>query len=190
MSYICERCGKLVEDADKFGSGRFCSRACANTRNHSAETKERIRQGVNKQTICHCQFCGKEFNNLSACRSHERLCISNPNKIEIPSGQHRKKLQRPVTLYIHNKGIASTKVSLNITYGELEQYRQNHTVCEICGRAVSEVTKWDSKYAAKALCIDHDHSNNTFRGLLCQHCNRQLGWYENNRDKIKEYLGE
>ena len=51
MSYICERCGKLVEDRDKFGSGRFCSRACANTREHSTETKEKIRKGVNKYSL-------------------------------------------------------------------------------------------------------------------------------------------
>lgn len=31
MSYYCEKCGKLVSDEDYFGSGRFCSRACANS---------------------------------------------------------------------------------------------------------------------------------------------------------------
>ena len=69
MSYTCEKCGKITEE--KFGSGRFCSRACANTRTHSAETKERIRQGINKQTICQCRFCGKEFTTLAAKASHE-----------------------------------------------------------------------------------------------------------------------
>ena len=42
MSYICERCGKVVEDSDKFGSGRFCSRSCANSRQHSEETKHKL----------------------------------------------------------------------------------------------------------------------------------------------------
>lgn len=37
----CERCGKLM--TEKYGSGRFCSRACSNTRTHSEATKEKIR---------------------------------------------------------------------------------------------------------------------------------------------------
>ncbi len=42
--YICERCGK--ESTIKFGSGRFCSRACANKREHSEETKKKISESV------------------------------------------------------------------------------------------------------------------------------------------------
>lgn len=38
--HTCECCGKVM--IEKFGSGRFCSRACANTRKHSEETKEKI----------------------------------------------------------------------------------------------------------------------------------------------------
>lgn len=180
MSYTCENCGKITEE--RFGSGRFCSRACANTRVHSVETKERIRLGVNKQTVCNCQFCDKEFNNLTAKASHERLCPVNPNRLPNPSRQHEDKLQRHVVLY------GANKVTLDITYGELKQYREGQPVCEICGKAVSEVTKWDSKFAAKNLCVDHDHATGKFRGLLCQICNRQLGWYENNREKINQYL--
>ena len=58
MSYICEHCGKIVEECDKFGSGRFCSRSCANSHNHSEETKAKISASINKKTICERQFCG------------------------------------------------------------------------------------------------------------------------------------
>jgi hypothetical protein len=40
--HICERCSKVM--AEKFGSGRFCSRACANSRERSDETKNKIRK--------------------------------------------------------------------------------------------------------------------------------------------------
>lgn len=40
--------------------------------------------------------------------------------------------------------------------------------CEICG-------------AMGVMHIDHDHATNTFRGLLCRHCNYLLG---NARDRI------
>jgi len=39
--YKCQKCSKEV--IEKYGSGLFCSRSCANTRILSAETKERIR---------------------------------------------------------------------------------------------------------------------------------------------------
>lgn len=57
-TYICENCGKLV--TEKYGSGRFCSRACANTRKHSDETKQKIRKALVKPTETRfCNVCGK-----------------------------------------------------------------------------------------------------------------------------------
>lgn len=186
MSYICERCGKQTEDTEKFGSGRFCSRTCANIRVHSKETKDKIRKSITKNVECFCIYCNKDFTTLNAKSSHERLCSKNPDRLDNPS--IKNKLNNFVTLRNRDANSSSSKIVLNITYAELAQYRQEHTVCEICGRSVKETVKWDSKYAAKNLCIDHNHINNTFRGLLCQVCNRQLGWYENNKNKIKEYL--
>ena len=37
---VCETCGIVM--TSKYGSGRFCSRACANSRSHSAETRAKI----------------------------------------------------------------------------------------------------------------------------------------------------
>ncbi len=122
-----------------------------------------------------CRYC-KQYFTKSQIGGHEANC--------------RKRLgidpkDTPYRLYLKNN---SSYIDLDITYGELEEYRQTHPVCEICGKAVSEVTKWDSKFAAKNLCIDHDHNTGKFRGLLCQICNRQLGWFEKNQEKIIEYL--
>ena len=41
---ICEKCKK--EHDGTFGSGRFCSRACANSRTHSEATKEKMAKSV------------------------------------------------------------------------------------------------------------------------------------------------
>jgi hypothetical protein len=40
--HACEKCGVIMEI--KYGSGRFCSRQCANSKTHSAETKQKIRE--------------------------------------------------------------------------------------------------------------------------------------------------
>jgi hypothetical protein len=39
--HVCENCGKIM--TEKYGSGRFCSRSCANSRKHTEETKAKIR---------------------------------------------------------------------------------------------------------------------------------------------------
>lgn len=60
ISYVCEKCSKITNE--KFGSGRFCSRACANSRNHSIETKQKIKKTLisfyNKETK-ECIICKK-----------------------------------------------------------------------------------------------------------------------------------
>lgn len=69
-------------------------------------------------------------------------------------------------------------------YGiSIEEYNQmldsqNYT-CYICNKPVKD---------NKRLHIDHDHSTGKVRGLLCSKCNGALGWYENNFEKINEYL--
>ena len=182
MSYICENCGKLVEDQDKFGSGRFCSRACANSHKHSDEWKAKISAGIKKETECECQFCGKKFNNLTAKASHERLCKLNPNKLENKLGKknHQTKL---ASLYKTSRG-----EQLDVTNSFIEDYLDTHKKCEICGRTIEETVIWENKNAPKRLCIDHDHKTLKFRGVLCSVCNRQLGWYEANKDAINNYL--
>lgn len=42
--HVCEHCGKVM--TEKFGSGRFCSRACANSRNITDEVKNSISNGL------------------------------------------------------------------------------------------------------------------------------------------------
>jgi hypothetical protein len=43
----CEKCGRVMTVF--YGSGRFCSRSCANTRQHSEETKAKIgKSGLNR----------------------------------------------------------------------------------------------------------------------------------------------
>jgi len=51
--------------------------------------------------------------------------------------------------------------------------------CLICGKPNKN---------GHRLCVDHDHTTNKTRGLLCIVCNRNLGWYEKYKDVINKYL--
>jgi hypothetical protein len=106
-----------------------------------------------------CQQCGKEFR-----RTRGKFC-----SLECSRKHHRDN-----TFY---KG-------MDITLTELDRYRETHNVCEICGRP--ETIKINGNDCN--LAVDHDHSTNHFRGLLCYSCNTKLSWYENWKNNIEAYL--
>lgn len=167
-----------------YGSGRFCSRSCANTRKHTQETKIKISNSIkdyNNNTEFNCPFCNFKAKSHRGLTNHINHCKYNPNKIVHHNQKH--KLNNNLVKFRNN-------IILDITYAELNNYKQSHDRCEICGRTVEEANKYKGKYSSKQLCIDHDHFTNKFRGLLCQQCNRQLGWYENNKEAIDKYLNK
>lgn len=180
--HTCENCGVIMKEY--FGTGRFCSRACANSRGERPiETKYKISQALSKtkrtseqfieekelekfQRTEICPICGFK-TNLHGMRSHLAYC----------------KKKHGIKTFAKVVG-----VELDITVEDLSNYIADHPNCEICGKTIAETVKYTGKTAAKRLCIDHDHITGKFRGMLCQVCNRQLGWYEHNEEKIKRYL--
>ena len=63
--YYCEKCGKPVYE--KFGSGRFCSKSCANSRIQTDKINEKrsktlkARFNQNSKVFNTCIVCGNEF---------------------------------------------------------------------------------------------------------------------------------
>ena len=59
---------------------------------------------------------------------------------------------------------------------------QQHGLCAICGQP--------PRGNMNRLSVDHNHSTNTVRGLLCITCNRTIGYLENAewRAKADAYL--
>lgn len=75
--HTCEKCGKLM--LEKFGSGRFCSKACANSRERPRELRQQVSAklkafAINSNTVNqkhlvayaanpkYCSVCGKELS--------------------------------------------------------------------------------------------------------------------------------
>lgn len=81
----------------------------------------------------------------------------------------------------------STRNSLKKLYGiTLEQYQEMHEsqggVCKICGKTESSK---DYKYQKiRKLAVDHCHTTNKIRGLLCGNCNSILGHAKDSKDVL------
>ena len=162
---ICEMCG--IEHDGLYGSGRFCSSFCAH-KYSTAKNRDLINKKVSN-TLKDKSINDKDFKKL----------LSDNNKKAIKSIKEKSST--------NNVKIAN--VTLDITKEELEKYREDHPVCEICGKPEKIKTCRNSINPNK-LAIDHDHKTNKFRGLLCCDCNRKLGWYENLSKQINDYLSK
>lgn len=82
--------------------------------------------------------------------------------------------------------MAKSKYGLNANEFKELATRQNN-VCAICGEAETKVRQG----RVSQLSIDHCHTTQVVRGLLCGNCNAGLGMFEDNPVRLQaaiEYL--
>lgn len=74
--HICERCGKQFQgNASKYSCNRFCSRSCANKREHSLEVRSKIRSSlINSEKI---SFCKEKRERITKELGEKRLTEYN-----------------------------------------------------------------------------------------------------------------
>lgn len=69
----------------------------------------------------------------------------------------------------------------------LEQYNKileiQNGCCYIC-KQVNTSTKHKNSNEIRALAVDHNHATGTIRGLLCDKCNRGLGYFNDNAELL------
>lgn len=89
----CENCGKEITTI--FGSGRFCSRSCANTRVSTDELKAKVSEAVKEANQrhydagCKCEKCGVIFHTKDYSR---KLCFNClPRTIKHTKGKENPK---------------------------------------------------------------------------------------------------
>ena len=112
--HTCERCGKVM--TEKYGSGRFCSKSCANSHKHSEETRESISISINKhnkqlrdkklsrgqllqdtyeQNPAYCVVCGakleynKRTNKTCSSECYKALLSKTLSAVIAEKGLHR-----------------------------------------------------------------------------------------------------
>lgn len=132
-----------------------------------------------------CSCCGEvkpttEFTNLnikgkkwgfhSYCKEcknkkYKKYYLDNPEKC--------KKLVRNRIL----------KNRYGLTTEDLEKMlRDQDNKCAICGREL--FLHGASVDKNKIACVDHNHETGEVRGLLCDKCNRGLGYFKDNTDYL------
>ena len=85
--HVCERCGKVM--TEKFGSGRFCSWTCSNSRDLSEETKAKISASVN----AYYEDIGTA--GLTSTRKVEYVTQSNTGKTYALTEQYLAYIENP-----------------------------------------------------------------------------------------------
>ena len=67
--YTCEKCGEPVYIP--YGSGRFCSRKCANSRQHSDKTKKKIRETL----VLSSKYVDKRTLQIAEYEKQHKCCV-------------------------------------------------------------------------------------------------------------------
>lgn len=70
---------------------------------------------------------------------------------------------------------------------ELMLSMQNYA-CAICGTTNPVGEGNATKYNSFSFAVDHNHATNEVRGLLCNPCNRGLGFFKDSQDLLKSAL--
>ena len=159
--HICEKCGKVM--TEKYGSGRFCSRACANSRDKSNIAKTTIR--VTKiPKVYICENCKKEFSKQ---KGGGKFCCSECSSIY----RSRKRYEE----YLNDNSIVWGQQHMR-NYKKYFLEEQNHC-CAICGMK----DEWNGKQLI--FILDHidgnaDNNNRNNLRLICPNCDSQLDTYK------------
>jgi Pyruvate/2-oxoacid:ferredoxin oxidoreductase delta subunit len=106
-----------------------------------------------------------EVNKEKALTVNTKWAKANPDKIKV----------------IRRRYTAKTKFGMTLT--EIDTLEKKHNSnCHIC-----------KKSSDRSLDIDHDHTTNKVRGLLCRTCNLILGLCKENKETLRsaiDYLTE
>ena len=164
--HVCEKCGKIM--LEKYGSGRFCSRACANSRDKSGVAKTSIRVTKSPKVYI-CENCGKEFFKQ---KGSGKFCCSECAAAYRIAAHYNE--------YLKDNSIAWGQRNMQ-QYKKHFLEEQNHC-CAICGMK----DEWNGKQLV--FILDHidgnaDNNNRDNLRLVCPNCDSQLDTFKSKNKK-------
>lgn len=157
----CECCGKIL--TEKFATGRFCSRSCANKRIHSQETKNKISKSIKNNPkgwaskewlAAHPEF----INRHRKIHSKRELEIVDLLQSNFPEDNWKQGpiIDRPLYETIINPDLYSDKLQIIIEYDGIWHFKDIHNQLERKQEYDRLTLYWCQKYDYRLIRIDYE----------------------------------
>lgn len=171
---------------------KYCSQSCSNIVNNSVRYAatptvwdnfaRRFRKNHKLGTACY--ICGEE--------EYSRRKLSHHLDHDHTTGRVRGLLCQGCNLHLgrwekikdfFSSGWIDTEFVYKADGPYIDLYREtlDNTDCRCC-------QKPEFSDRVKRHCVDHNPLTGFIRGILCVTCNGTLGWYENNKEAVDDYL--
>ena len=116
-----------------------------------------------------CRVCSRELSRehyYSVAKFRKKTPEQKAQKVK---AEYERRRKNPYLRVAENHRALARKIGID--YNVLEkhyerQFMKQQAHCAICGRVTEE------------LCIDHNHTTNHLRGLLCRDCNYGIGCFK------------
>ena len=145
-----------------------------------------------------CKICAKERNKQWCLKNSEKKKeqakqrdLDNPEKRrernkkwDLNNPEKRKKASKEWNLrnpekYKETKKRCAIKRKYNLTLEQYEELKtKQNNVCVICNKSFQGITPH----------VDHCHTTNKIRGLLCTQCNVGLGSFKDNIESLQNAI--
>lgn len=131
--------------------------------------------------MSHCKECRKKYNKQHRQKDIEKTRQNDRNRYK-KNAEHRREYARN---YRKNNPEKTRETHLKSKYGITTSDYNNmlnnqNNKCAVCERDMNDY--------GKVFCVDHNHTTNKIRGLVCDPCNYGIGFYEKHKDKYIKYL--
>lgn len=169
---ICERCGK--EHDGSYGSGRFCSKYCANKRDFSKDIKEKISKHRTKLPDYFtkiCPKCGKEFT-VDKKHRKTKFCSRSCANGHIVKEETKQKISQSINRFLQSGNSFYSK--------RLEKYKEDIHKNGVSKHGIYKGYYCDSTFELVFLiyCLDHNISiNRCTIGFDCFYGNKNHKYY-------------
>ena len=135
-----------------------------------------------------CPSCKEEKSlfDFAIRQSGHRIGQAVPYCKVCNNEKQKERKQRDPSIYRRIEWPSKLKNIYGITVDDYyRMLEEQGGGCGICGTKVPSARK--RKYVTQEMFfVDHSHSTGKVRGLLCGKCNRGLGYFEDEPDRLEE----
>jgi len=134
-----------------------------------------------EKLMSHCKSCRKLYQISSRWKDIEKTRSRDKERYYANQEVRKESAKRFRKNHPEKTRATMLKSKYGITQDDYNsKLVEQNNKCAICGRDMADY--------GKIFCVDHNHTTNKVRGLLCDPCNYGLGFYEKHSDKYIKYL--